>query len=438
MTHTQHYAIELGPTGESEARSRFERLVTNLSARFIQLAPEAADAEISDALKSLAEFLDVERTVLLQRTTDGTQFRNTHHWVANVVDTLPAAVDVQALFPYVVARALRREVFSFSSLDELPPEAAIDKASFAKYGSQSNLTLPLFAGDEFLGSLTFATIRRQRQWPPDLVDRLEIVGHVFAGALARARADLSLREAYAEVTKLKEQLEADNEYLLRELGSFKSDDGIVGQSAAIKKVLRDVNRVGPTDSTVLLFGETGTGKELVAEATHRTSKRRDRLLVRVNCAALPAGLVESELFGRERGAYTGALSREAGRFEAADGGTLFLDEVSELPLDLQAKLLRVLETGSFERLGSSRTISVDVRLVAATNRHLEEAVRDRRFREDLFFRLNVFPIEIPPLRERREDIPLLVWSFVKQFGQQLGKVVETIPHRSMEALKNYP
>ena len=203
----------------------------------------------------------------------------------------------------------------------------------------------------------------------------------------------------------------------------------------MKAVLREVRRVAATDSTVLLTGETGTGKELVAEAVHRGSKRKDRLLVRVNCAALPGPLIESELFGREKGAYTGALSRERGRFEVADGGTLLLDEVGELPIELQAKLLRVLEHGNFERLGSSRTMKVDVRLIAATNRDLGQAVRENRFRQDLFYRLQVFPIQIPPLRDRREDIPPLVWAFIKEFGRQLGKVIENVPRRSMDALR---
>ena len=214
-------------------------------------------------------------------------------------------------------------------------------------------------------------------------------------------------------------------------------DAIVAQSAVMKAVLRELRRVAGTDSTVLLYGETGTGKELLAEAVHHHSKRKDRLLVRVNCAALPGPLIESELFGREKGAYTGALSREAGRFGVADGGTLFLDEVSELPLESQAKLLRVLESGTFERLGSSRTEKVNVRLVAASNRDLAEAVREQRFRQDLFFRLQVFPIHIPPLRDRREDIPPLVWAFITEFGRQLGKIIENVPRRSMEALQGY-
>ena len=288
-----------------------------------------------------------------------------------------------------------------------------------------------------MGALAFGTLRHEREWPEVLKDRLSVVAHVFANALERKRSDLALQHAYAEVTQLKERLELDNQYLRQELATDVGDDGIVAQSAAMKAVLREVRRVAATDSTVLLSGETGTGKELLAEAVHQASKRKDRLLVRVNCAALPGPLIESELFGREKGAYTGALTRESGRFEVADGGTLFLDEVGELPLELQAKLLRVLENGTFERLGSSRTMKVNVRVVAATNRDLGQAVRENRFRQDLFFRLQVFPIQIPPLRERREDIPPLVWAFIKELGRHLGKVIENVPRQSMEALRNY-
>jgi transcriptional regulator with GAF, ATPase, and Fis domain len=184
-------------------------------------------------------------------------------------------------------------------------------------------------------------------------------------------------------------------------------------------------------------GETGTGKELIAQAIHRLSPRRDNLLVKVNCAALPAGLVESELFGREKGAYTGAMARQAGRFEVADGSTLFLDEIGELPLDLQAKLLRVLESGEFERLGSSKTIKVNVRVIAATNRNLQEAVKQGKFREDLYYRLNVFPIQVPPLRERAEDIPLLVWAFLQELSTRMGKKITQVRRKSMEALQRH-
>ena len=250
-------------------------------------------------------------------------------------------------------------------------------------------------------------------------------------------AETSLQKAYEEIKQLKDKLEAENIYLRKEVSTKNSHEHIIGQSAAIKGVLRRVEQVAPTDAVVLITGETGTGKELIAEAIHSASKRKDRLMVKVNCASLPAALMESELFGREKGAYTGALAKQIGRFELADQSTLFLDEVAELPLDVQAKLLRVLQNGEFERLGSPKTIRVDVRLVAATNRDLAAAVQAGSFRKDLFYRLNVFPIEVPPLRERPEDIPLLVETFVREFSGKMGKKILTIPKRTMDTLQRY-
>jgi DNA-binding NtrC family response regulator len=220
-------------------------------------------------------------------------------------------------------------------------------------------------------------------------------------------------------------------------GDFKFGE-IVGKSKALREVLEQVAIVAPTDSTVLLHGETGTGKELVARAVHTMSPRKDRNLVRLNCAAIPSGLVESELFGHEKGAFTGALIQKRGRFELADHGTLFLDEIGDIGMDLQPKLLRALQEQEFERLGSTRTIRVDVRLIAATHRNLGTMIREGKFREDLFYRLNVFPIEVPPLRERREDIPLLVNHFVARFARLMEKRIDTVPARAMDALVNAP
>jgi len=203
-------------------------------------------------------------------------------------------------------------------------------------------------------------------------------------------------------------------------------------------VLRQVEQVAPTDSSVLICGETGTGKELIAQAIHRLGPRKSRVMVKVNCAALPSGLVESELFGREKGAFTGALTRQVGRFEVADGSSVFLDEVGELSLEVQSKLLQVLQEGEFERLGSPRTIKVNVRVIAATNRDLAEDIRKGRFREDLYYRLNVFPIRVPALRERPEDIPLLVWAFLEEFCSRMGKKITQVSRKTMEALQRHP
>ena len=227
-------------------------------------------------------------------------------------------------------------------------------------------------------------------------------------------------------------------YFESDIGSEYQFQDLVGKSAALRKVVDQVLIVAPTAATVLLHGETGTGKELVARGIHNLSPRRDRSFVRLNCAAIPSGLVESELFGHEKGAFTGALMQKAGRFELADRGTLFLDEIGDISLDLQPKLLRALQEREFERLGSARTIRVDVRLIAATHRDLSMLIRQNQFREDLFYRLNVFPIEIPPLRERREDIPLLVHYFVLRASRQMQKRIRSVPRRAMEVLTNHP
>jgi chemotaxis protein methyltransferase CheR len=253
----------------------------------------------------------------------------------------------------------------------------------------------------------------------------------------RKQAELNLQVAVSEIKGLKDRLEAERAYLQEEIKSEYNYENIIGQSNALNYVFYKVEQIASSDTTVLVLGETGTGKELVARAIHGLSPRKDRALVKVNCATLPANLIESELFGHEKGAFTGAHARQLGRFEVANGATLFLDEIGELPLELQPKLLRVIQDGEFERLGSSGTIKVDVRVIAATNRHLEEEVRKGRFREDLWYRLNVFPITAPPLRERMEDIALLVDFFVDKISRRLGKSIESIPVSVMNALQEY-
>lgn len=243
--------------------------------------------------------------------------------------------------------------------------------------------------------------------------------------------------ALSEIIELKIQLEAERAYLQEEIKLEYNHENIIGQSDGLKYVLFKVEQIASSNTIVLVLGETGTGKELVARAIHNLSSRKNRALVKVNCAALPSNLIESELFGHEKGSFTGSLSRYFGRFEVANGSTLFLDEIGELPIELQAKLLRVIQDGEFERLGSSRTIKVDTRIIAATNRHLEEEVRKGTFREDLWYRLNVFPITLPPLRDRRDDIPFLVDFYVKKISRRMGKTIETIPENVMDALQNY-
>ena len=246
-----------------------------------------------------------------------------------------------------------------------------------------------------------------------------------------------VEERTAEIRKLKDQLEAESAYLQEEIKLVYNHEDIVGKSDAINYVFFKVEQIADTDTNVLILGETGTGKELAARAVHGTSPRKERALVKMNCAALPSSLIESELFGHEKGAFTGAQSRRLGRFEVADGATLFLDEIGELPLDLQPKLLRVIEDGEFERLGSSETRKVNVRIIAATNRDLQAEVQKGAFREDLWYRLNVFPITMPPLRDRLDDVPLLVNFYIDRISKGLGKVIRVIPAGVMDALRQY-
>ncbi|GFE60643.1 sigma-54-dependent Fis family transcriptional regulator [Geobacter sp. AOG2] len=253
----------------------------------------------------------------------------------------------------------------------------------------------------------------------------------------RKRSEAALQDAYAEIKQLKDRLQAENSYLQQEAARVYNFGEIVGQSSAISYVFFRVEQVASMDATVLLLGETGTGKGVIARTIHSHSARKDRPMITVNCTSLPANLIESELFGREKGAFTGAHARQMGRFELADGGTIFLDEIGEMPLELQSKLLRVIQDGEFERLGSPRTTKVDVRIIAASNRNLEEEIKKGKFREDLFYRLNVFPITIPPLRQRTEDIPLLVNHFIGKFNKKMGKRIEAVSKETMTALEEY-
>jgi PAS domain S-box-containing protein len=253
----------------------------------------------------------------------------------------------------------------------------------------------------------------------------------------RKQAEKALKKAFSKIKQLKDQLQAENVYLTEQIKQEHYFDEIIGQSDALKYLLFKVKQVAPTKSTVLILGETGTGKDLIARAIHNLSPRKDRPLVKVNCATLPSNLIESELFGHEKGAFTSADDKKIGRFEIANRATIFLDEISELPLELQSKLLRVVEDGEFERLGGSRTIKVNVRILTATNRNLEQEVREGRFRQDLWYRLNVYPISVPALRERTEDIPLLVDCFMKRFAKELGKSIEKVSQETMSVLQGY-
>ncbi len=416
----------------------FERLLSDLSTRFINLPASEVDKEIIASLKKLVNFLAVDRGNLAQFSEDMSIVHITHSWAAEGVKPVPPTIDLKPHFPWNRAhKVLRNEYWMFSRIEDLPQEAVNEKQFFLCEGIKSHLTLPLMVGGSILGWISFGTVWKERIWPRELIPRLRIVGEIFANALVRQRGEVKLQNAFTEIKQLKERLEKENINLREEIKLKYSYEEIIGQSEAIKGILSQVERVAQTDSTVLITGETGTGKELIARAIHKQSRRKDRPMVKVNCAALPSTLLECELFGREKGAYTGALCKQTGRFEIADKSTIFLDEIGDLPLELQVKLLGVLQDGKFERLGSSKTISVDVRVIAATNRDVARAVQEGRFRQDLYYRLNVFPVCVPPLRDRPEDIPLMVWAFLRFFGETMGKRIEVIPRKCIEAMQRY-
>ncbi len=317
-------------------------------------------------------------------------------------------------------------------LDEARAEGrfAILRAAYARQGVKSVCFVPLTTPRRKLGAMSFTSYAAVSPAPGD-VDFAVQVGRLVALAVEGALTRQELERANA-------RLAAEKHYLEEEIRTERRTDEVIGASVALRDVLRQIEVVAPTDSAVLITGETGTGKELIARAVHRLSHRHARTFVKLNCAAIPTGLLESELFGHEKGAFTGAVERRTGRFELADGGTLFLDEVGDIPAELQPKLLRVLQEQEFERLGSARTIRVNVRLVAATHRNLERMVAEGKFRQDLYYRLHVFPVRLPALRERPEDIPELARHFVDLFARRFGKTIESIPPETMAALQRYP
>ncbi len=419
----------------------FEELVAKLSASLIQQPATEIDEAIQDGLRALGELMDVDRSFLNQFSTDQTSFRTTHMWSAHGLaedERVFQKVNSEQL-PWYTARMLGGQNLIFTRPQEVIPAEAADELEYVRRtGIRSSAMVPFSVSGFVIGNIGFDTIRSERTWSDQVLSRLSLVGQIFAGALVRQRGWQKMEKALEEIGALNKQLQAENLSLRENIELTHRHEEIIGDSGALRAILNQAERVADTDSTVMILGETGTGKELLAREIHRLSHRKKRPMVTVNCAALPPTLIEAELFGREKGAYTGALTRQQGRFEAAHNSTLFLDEIGELPPDVQIKLLRVLQDGLFERLGSNQTLRVDVRIIAATHCDLAQMVAEGVFREDLYYRLNVIPIEVPPLRERREDIPLLVWAFAQEFGQAMGKSIEQIPKRTMEVLKTYP
>ena len=399
----------------------------------VERLPIGTDPAIHEAQRCVVEAFDLDGSLLFERG-ESDDLICTHGWWRPGPQSLPARLSAKESFPWMLGKLLTGQMVWLSSADETPDRT--DRASMLRFHLKSTVLVPLPVGQRIAGAVSFSVTRNERRWSPEILQRLRLAAGIFANALASRQGSEALGKALAEVERLTARLRAENVGLRREVESTLGTS-TVGQSAAILRVQEQVRQVADTDATVLLLGETGSGKEVVASQIHALSRRRGRAMVRVNCAAIPTTLIESELFGREKGAYTGALSRQIGRFEVADGSTIFLDEIGDLTGDVQIKLLRVLEDKQIERLGSSKATKVDTRIIAATHRDLEKRIEADLFREDLYYRLNVFPIRVPPLRERVHDIPVLVWHFVEEFSQALGKRVESITKDNIETLQRY-
>ena len=581
---TEHLNVEIAKRRQFEKTLskclEFDRLLSDFSAGFVNIPLDQADRNIEHALKRIYEFFGSDLCALLEVLPDNTMWKITHVAAIHDLPAVPGGTEFRSsICPWSFKKVIqKREPFSFSRLDDLPPEAGVDKQTFLSWGIRSMLEIPIVIGDSIDRVIVVNSVRKECIWEEELVPKLQTLGEIFVNALMRKQSELQIGEkmdvtnlqlaelqfkrsqtlldalinstpdmiwsvdserfglttfnrglyeyflhgiglhiqigmnpddllptqeyarkwhafyrraleegsftteyqVYAgnrtlrlnfnilkrddvvfgiavfgqditglkrmedqmrrqlvEIESLKQQIEKENVYLRQEIKTGRGFGNIIGDSDALRYVLFRSQQVAPTDATVLILGETGTGKGMVAYAIHEMSSRKDKSIVTVNCAALPENLIESELFGKEKGAFTGAHARQVGRFEVANGGTIFLDEIGEMPLTLQTKLLRVLQDGQFERLGSNRTIKVDVRVIAATSRDLKVEVQNGRFREDLFYRLNVFPVSIPPLRMRPEDIPQLVHHFIDKYARKCGKHIETVSKSTMRILQNY-
>jgi transcriptional regulator with GAF, ATPase, and Fis domain len=410
-------------------------LIADLADRLITVDQDAIDRTITDGLRGIAGLLHLDYAVLWREagaeagavaTFAGTQ-RATLREPLRLASISFAASSLQA-----------GTAMWFTRLEDL--QDPVDRIAFLRQGVRAAAVVPLprrgGAGNERF-ALAVASTSSEYDWTPAIIEQLRLVAGIFGLGLTRKAGQEASARTFDGALPPREPLPAEADERRPAAKGLRGSRLVVSSSASVRQALAQAEQVAPTPATVLLVGETGVGKEVFAQMIHELSPRHQRPLIRVNCAAIPGALIESELFGRERGAYTGAIARQIGRFEAAHQGTILLDEIGELPIDVQAKLLGVLQERVIERLGSTQSIKIDVRIIAATNRNLEQAVADKTFREDLYYRLNVFPIIVPPLRERGEDIAGLVWQFIDEFSKSLGKRIESISGDSMRQLERY-
>jgi len=411
----------------------FERLIVTLSSTFSSIDAEAVSETLDRALEDIGTAFGMDECAML--AFEGSGARVVASWAAAGA-TRWTDEDVPAT-PWLAQRLSRNAVVAMNANTEFPQVAAPDRAHAERMGVGARLAVPVAIDGRVAFGVVIGTRQRHVSWEVPVIDRLRLLGEIVGGGLVRHQQGENVRSRKAAPERAVATTATDDLYLQEQERIWREHDEIIGESPAFRVAMNRLAQVAPLDATVLLLGETGTGKELFARALHQRSRRRDRALVRVNCAALPPSLIESELFGHERGAFTGAVTARQGRFELADGGTIFLDEIGDLAPELQAKLLRVLQEGEFERVGSSKTRQVDVRVIAGTHVDLEKAMTEERFRADLYYRLSVFPIALPPLRERTGDIEQLVWFFIHRRQRDLGRRITKIPADVMEVLQRH-
>jgi formate hydrogenlyase transcriptional activator len=419
----------------------FERLLAKFFVLFSRESEEPLDRRINEGLELIARHFDAGTATLVEMRGQGLEdVPNVFGWAMPGIPPVSEVHIKMLMGSWFHQRLLAGESIILNTLpDDLPPGADIEREMVKFRGLKSNLTVHISATEyQVQCALDLSVLDVPRTWDRETIERVQLAGEIFANAIYRKRAEETLRTNLQEIQELEERLQAENLFLREEIRDRWEADEIVGESPAWRETLSLLGQVAPMDLPVLLLGETGTGKELLARAIHDQSPRRAGPFIAINCASIPESLQESELFGHEKGAFTGAVATKPGRLELADGGTLFLDEVGDMALQLQSKLLRALQFQEIQHIGGTKSRKVDVRLVAATNSDLSKAMQEGTFRQDFYYRLSAFSVRVPPLRERVEDIPLLVWYFINRHQSRMGRHVERVQRRGMDVLMAYP
>lgn len=417
--------------------AKFKQLVSQLSSKFTALSGVEFEHAIENSLAEVGRFFDVDTVRLYQLSPQGEVLKFRLKWQSDQLAPQNEMTEIHNMtYPNLAAHYSSGKSIEFNKFVDSPKWPEV-RNILKFFGTKAGVGVPLESDKSGVDVFAMDTVISDYQWPNGIIEQAKVVGKVLLSAILRREAEVIIQNGYSEIRRLQNQLKQENIYLKEEIKVTKNFDTIIGQSSALKYVLHRLEQVAPTNANVLIGGATGTGKELFANALHKISLRKDKPLIIVGCASLSPTLIESDLFGHDKGAFTGADNTRIGRFELANGATIFLDEIGDLPLELQPKLLRIIQEGEFERLGSSKTRKVDVRIIAATNRNLEEEVEQGRFRRDLYYRLSSFIITIPPLKERTDDIPLLVNFLVDKFAKRHNKNIKTIPKSVMRKLTNY-